>query len=179
VVARALGILLVVALGLVEGPNGSDLGGDRAVEGLLLGLLGCARGGGLLGVESKHDAPVTIADVRALPIALGRIVDLPEDVQQLLVRETRGVVLDEHRLGVTGRVRAHFFVARVRRVPARIAHRRRHDPRHVPERVFRTPEAAPGEGRELVVTGRRQRGSAAYVPGIGPDVRHSWLRRRL
>ena len=94
---------------------------------------------------------VLVADVGTLPVELGRVVELPEGVEQLVVGHLGGVVLDEHRLGVAGRVAADLLVARVVRATAGVAHGRRDHARDLPELGLDSPEASGREGRLLAV----------------------------
>ncbi len=109
IAARAavfLEVSLVVFLGAPEGGRRLDHGCDGTPErtgGLesLLGLDGLLL---LLGrVEEDHRA-VLVADVGALAVDLGRVVHLPEGLEQGLVGDSGRVVLHLHHLGVTGAV---------------------------------------------------------------------------
>src|SRR5680860_1459450 len=79
-------VLLVVVLGVVEGPGRLDLGRDRiAARGpqrLVVGLP-CDLRGRRLGVTRRVDAgAVLAADVVALGHPLGRVVLVEEDLEQ-------------------------------------------------------------------------------------------------
>src|SRR5690606_18439780 len=112
-----LQVLLVVGLGGVEGAvvGRQDLGGDGAVAGggqdALEGAPGGLGGALLLGGVGVDRRPVLGADVVALSEALGGIVALPEETQQRLIGDLRGVVDDPDRLGVAGAAGADLLVA--------------------------------------------------------------------
>ena len=90
--AVLLDVLLVILLGAPEGRGGSDLGHDRATEPAAgLELLLHRGGGRLLGLVVIEDGRAVLgADVRPLAIQRRRIVELPEDLQQLLVADLGG-----------------------------------------------------------------------------------------
>src|SRR5580693_56367 len=82
-------VLLMIPLGKVEGRSIADLGGDLAQPCRYeLTLIGLPRGlgSGLLLRRKRIDCrPVLGPDVVALPHALGRVMALPEQLQQCLV----------------------------------------------------------------------------------------------
>src|SRR5215216_2128389 len=84
-------VLLVVVLGVVERRGIGARGGDGAVAGRRgLVLVGLLEGLGLLLLglgEGVDDRAVLGAGIVALAHALGRVVVLPEDAQQLLVAD--------------------------------------------------------------------------------------------
>jgi hypothetical protein len=55
--------------------------------------------------------------VRALAVQGGRVVRLPEDFEQLVVGDFRGVKFDFRDLGVAGRLGADLLVGRIFGVP--------------------------------------------------------------
>ena len=99
------------------------------------------------------------ADVVALAHALGRVVLLEEDLEQVGVGDLRRVEGDQHRLGVAGLAAADLLVGRVRRGAVHVADRRRVDAVEPPEEPLGAPEAAEGEVGDLdpVREGRLQR----------------------
>src|SRR5690606_28005155 len=117
-------VLLVVGLGVVERARRRQLGGDRAVPGLRQhppeGILGQLRGPLLLRRGPVDRRAVLRADVVALPVRGGRVVVLPEGLEQPLGVGAGAVVGDEHRLGVPGEARAHLLVRRVGGQPAHV-----------------------------------------------------------
>lgn len=69
----------------------------------------------------------------------------PEDVEQLLVGEARGVEVDLEDLGVV----AYDTVRGIRGGPARVPDARAYDALEEPEPGIRPPESTGGEGRSL------------------------------
>src|SRR5687767_14505467 len=88
-------VLLVVVLGEVEGAGRRDLGGDRAQaaagQALAVGLPCGLRRPLLVDGIGVDRRAVLAADVVALAHALGRVVVLPEDLEQLIVGGLPGV----------------------------------------------------------------------------------------
>src|SRR5215472_2550074 len=112
--------------------------------------------------------PVLGADVVALPHALGRVVRLPEHLEQIAVGDVLGVEHHPDRLGVTGAAGADFLVRRVRREPALIPDRGRDDAWRLPELPLRAPEAPERElGHLAAVRIRRQQWRAEHFVGRG------------
>src|SRR5580692_12750499 len=94
---RILGeVLLMIVLGKIERRRVDDLGSDRAhalrVERLGIGRLRGFRGGALRRRKYIDAGAVLGADVVALAHALGRVVALPEGLEQLLVGDFLRVV---------------------------------------------------------------------------------------
>src|SRR5262249_10970277 len=149
-----------------------DLRGDLAVPALLndrlerrAGRLGRSRLGGGRGVDRR---PVLRSDVVALTHALSRVVVLPEDLEQLLVRDLRRVINDLYDLGVSGTPGAGLLVGRVGGEAARVADRGAVDAGRLPEQPLRAPETAHTEDCDLK-TGwpRSLHGSAEHSVGRG------------
>ena len=152
----------MVVLGVVELGRVHDLGRDLAVAGLAQPLAGSssrdAERGLALRVRGHVDPGAVLgADVVALAHALGRVVALPEQAQQLVVGDLLRAVDHEHDLVVAGAPAADLLVGGVRRVAAGVADRRRVDARRLPEAALGAPEAAQPEDR----ASRRPRGTAA------------------
>src|SRR6516225_956326 len=91
--AALLQIALVVLLGAIEGASRFNLGRYRTTQSptSLEGGLGLFRRGLLLRRVEEYRRAILRADVRALAVYLGWIVQFPEGVQQLLVTHLRGV----------------------------------------------------------------------------------------
>src|SRR5271167_4089502 len=142
-------VLLVIPLGKVEGRSIADLGGDlaqsRRTEPTLIGLPRRLGGGLLLRRECIDCRPVLGPDVVALAHALGRVMALPEQLEQCLVAREFRIIDDEHGFGVATAAAAHLFVGRVRGGPAGVADRGDPDARRFPEHPLRTPKAAEPE----------------------------------
>src|SRR3954451_1560148 len=153
-------VLLVVVLGVVELAKGRDLGRDLAVAGLAqaLGERGLRRlRGRALGLGAVEDGRAVLgAHVVALAHALGRVVVLPEELEDLLVGDLLGVEDDQHGLRVAGLAAAGLFVGRVGRVAARVADRGRVDALGLPEHALRAPEAAHADDGGLQVLRERR-----------------------
>src|SRR5690606_18684503 len=165
-------VLLVVVLGEVERAGRDDLGGDRAVAGAgqhrLEGVPG-GLGGGLLGVGVVEDHRAVLgADVVALAEALGGVVALPEDLEQVGVGDLLRVEDDADRLGVAGGAGADLFVGRVGGVSALVADGGGDDSAlgaQPPEGALHAPEAAHAEVGDLAAgrVGRGERGAQHLV----------------
>src|SRR5471032_618412 len=159
-------ILLVITLSVVEHRRVEDLGRDLAhaaareflLEDRLRGL-GLAL---LLGREGVNAGAILRADIVALAHALGRIVVLPEGLEQRLVGGLRRVEPHLHHLVVAGVARADFLVGRVGRETASIADGGRVDARRLPELALSPPEAAQPEHR-LLEAGWKRRLNAIVV----------------
>src|SRR4029078_11447278 len=109
-------------------------------------------GGVPLGPVPDEDlGPILGPSVIALTHALGRVVVLPEDLEELLVRDLRWIADDAQRLRMRGLARARLVVRRVRCRAALVPDRRRPDARLLPERLFLAPEAAERELRDVEV----------------------------
>src|SRR4029079_18330625 len=109
-------VLLVVVLGVVEVVQRRDLGRDLAVDTAAESVLErrARRVGRLtLGVARRVDRRAVLgADIVALAHALGRIVVLPEALQQRVIARLLRVEDDEDNLGVAGAGAADLGVGR-------------------------------------------------------------------
>ena len=85
---------------------------------------------------------VLAAEIEALAVAGGRIVDPPECLEQLRVADLGRVEPDLDRLGVAGAVPADPLVGRVRDVPAGIPDSGLQHPVDLAEGRFDAPEAS-------------------------------------
>src|SRR5215510_13780440 len=92
---------------------------------------------------------VLAADIEALAVARGRIVDPPEHLKQLRVADLGRVEPHLDRLGVAGAIPADPPVAGIRDVAAGVADSGLQHPVHLPEGRLDTPEASSGECRAL------------------------------
>src|SRR3954453_11294358 len=90
----------------------------------------------------ENRRPVLAADIRSLPTWRGRIVDLPEDIQQLLVRDAIRVEGNLDHFDMAGFVAADVLVGRVFLRSAQIARSGIEDAVHMTERRLDAPEAA-------------------------------------
>src|SRR4029079_15618169 len=100
-------------------------------------------------------------DIVALAHGLGRIVGLPEDAQQLVVRDLGRIEDHADGLGVARATRADLLVRGVGGVAALVADGSGPDPGHLPERLLLAPEAAERELSHLEAggIGARDRGA--------------------
>src|SRR5438445_1450862 len=146
--------LLVVSLGDPERPGRRDLRRDRITQALLGLLARRRRFLLLLGPKGENGRSVLRPAIGALRVSAGRIVRLPEEVQQLRVGNLRRIELDQHRLGVAGGPAAHFLVGRIRGLPAGVAYRRRDDTWDFAQPLLYAPETALSEDGQLVLAGR-------------------------
>src|SRR5690606_18166662 len=85
------------------------------------------------------------ADVVALPVLRGRIMDMEEELEQVAEADAFGIEDDLHRLCVGAMV----AVGRVGYVAPAVAHARGHHTVHVAKQLLHAPEAAAGEDRAL------------------------------
>src|SRR5258708_22153109 len=117
---------------------------------------------------------VLAADVEALAVAGGRIVDSPERLEQLRVADLGRVEPYLDRLGVAGAVPADPFVAGVGDVAAGVAHSSLQHPVDLAEGRLHTPEASCGEcgalGSVRSVSLERRRGRRVSV--AVPELNH-------
>jgi hypothetical protein len=150
--------LLDVALMVVlRGPKprgGPYLGDDRraANPAALKRRLRRARRGFLAGVVGKDDRAVLAAPfVWTLIVLRGRIVQLPENVQQIIVRDPRRIVAHFYHFHVSGRVGAHIVVRGIVRSAAHISDARSSGARQFAEDLLNPPKAARTERRALDV----------------------------
>src|SRR5438552_16251834 len=141
----------MIVFRLVERRRRSDLGHDRARKlsarrQLRLRLLGDSL---LLVAVIENRRTVLGADVRALTVQRRRIVILPEDVEQLLVRHLRRIVDELNHFGVSRASAAHILIGRVLERPAEITDGRVLHTVYVAKGRLDSPEAARPECRQL------------------------------
>src|SRR4051812_15178165 len=110
--AALLEVVLVVVLRLPERRRILDLRHDRLRAARLDALARCLRRGALGVVVDEDHGAVLIADVRPLPVQLGRVVLGPERREERLVRDHVLVVGHLDDLGVTGVRVADLLVGR-------------------------------------------------------------------
>src|SRR5215471_21861477 len=148
-VATLFEVALVVLLGPVERRCGSDLRDDLPLARLLLGIARYDRGFLLASVMVEDRRAVLAAEIEALAVAGGRIVDPPERLEQLLVADLGRVEPHLDRLGVAGAVPADLPVAGARDVAAGVTDSGPQHPMDLAEGRLHTPEASRGERRTL------------------------------
>ncbi|MOA06358.1 hypothetical protein D3C78_1259890 [compost metagenome] len=150
----------MVGLGVVERRCLADLAGDGAVAGTgQFGGVGCGAGarlGQLLGRAAVDRRTVLGAGVVALAHALGRVVGLPEHLEQGFEAGLPRIVDHPHHFGVPGHAGADFLVGRVGREAAGVARGRHPHPRLLPQAPLGAPEAAQAELHFLESFGERR-----------------------
>ena len=125
IVRVLLGVILVVSLRGIERLERRHLRDDRPLERVCLRQLVDVRlrNALLLVRRVEQRRPILRADVGALAVECRRVVVGPEDVEQLLVGDAVGVVLDLDDLGVAGAVGADVLVGGVGEGAAHVADR--------------------------------------------------------
>ncbi len=118
-------VLLMIVFGGPEGLGGGYFGHDGPGEALLRSFAGGLRFRFLLGRMEEDGAAVLGAYVRALAVQRGRVVIVPEDFQQVVVADHRGIERYFDYFGVAGAVGADVFVRRVVEFAAGVADLRR------------------------------------------------------
>src|SRR5215831_21331647 len=171
-VAMLFEVTLVILLGPVKRGRRSDLGNDLPPARLLLGIARCDRGFLLASVMVEDRRTVLAAEIEALAVAGGRIVDPPEHLKQLCVADLGRVEPHLDRLGVAGAVPADLSIAGVRDVAAGVADSGPQHPMDLAEGRLDTPEASRSECRALgsirsvSLEWRRRRQSGVAVPEL-------------
>src|SRR5262245_4437207 len=126
-----------------------DLGRHRRIAGLaerLVVALARRLGLPLLAVAGEIDCRAVLrADIIALTHALGRVMRLEEDLEQLLVADPLRVEHHHHRLGMAGLAGAQLLIGRVRRLTTHIADGGDPHAGHRPEQPLGAPIAAKRE----------------------------------
>ena len=137
-------ILLVVILRPVEFGNGRDLGSDRVAEPAtrLQLLFGRYCGSLLLGTVKKDRRAVLCTDVGTLPVSGGRVVVIPEHLQQVFVRDEIWIVIYFHGFRVAGRAAADILVGWVLERASGVAYLGRCDARDLAESDLDSLETA-------------------------------------
>src|SRR5262249_33829887 len=138
-------VLLVIILGVVELRRVEDLGCDLVVAGRgEHALVGVTRGLGQTSLLWRGDGDpraIPRADVVALAHALGRVVALPEDLQQRVVAHHRRIEDNTHDLVVAGEAGADFLVGGVAREAPGVPDGGGEHAGHRPEFSLGAPEA--------------------------------------
>src|SRR3984957_11912219 len=117
IAGRVLGqILLMIVLGEIELAGRPDLRGDGAetfcLQRLLVGDPRCVSGFAL-GIAGGVDRGTILgSDVVALAHPLGRVVALPENLQQPVVGDFLRIEHHKHRFGMSGAARTDLLVSR-------------------------------------------------------------------
>src|SRR5580692_10651447 len=85
------------------------------------------------------------ADIVALPVKLGRIVDRKENIENLAVTDRRWIEFDLHDFRVAGVAVAHLLVSRTLGLAARIARLHGADTLDAEKHGFETPKTSASE----------------------------------
>ncbi len=147
--AALLDVALVIALRGPKPRSGPYLGDDRrAVDPSAFKRR--LRRGFLVGVVGKDDRAVLAAPfVWTLIVFRCGIVQLPEDIQQIIVRNARRIVAHFDHFHVSGRVGAHIVVGGIVYRAAHVANARSTGPGELAEDFLNTPKATRTERRAL------------------------------
>jgi hypothetical protein len=138
-------VLLMIVLRPVKPGNGNDLGPDAAFFLIRQAGLRLQRRTFLVLVVVKDDRCILWCKDRCL-----RAVAVPKDVQQFLIGDLAGVVIDLYRL----RVATDAGVGGVLALSSSISNARADDSGYAPEPGVWTPESTKGKGGCLDVLGR-------------------------
>src|SRR3990172_6817749 len=154
-------VLLVIVLRVVELRSVKDLRGDPTValglEPFLVQVARSLREPLLLRAESVDARAVLRTDIRSLTHASCRVVTLPEDLQQALIRETFGIEHHQHDLVVAREPGADLPVVGIRSHPRGVTDGGGMNSGKLPKRLLRAPETAHPEHRPLCPFRKRRR----------------------
>jgi len=121
-----------MGFGKVKGFVAGDFGGDRRQASLLEFPLIVVSAGLGLGDQGRRIAvnrgAILAAAIITLAHALGGVVAFPEELQEVAEIDGIDIPNHSHHLRMTGAAAAHFFVAGIGCVSARVAHGRGDDP---------------------------------------------------
>ena len=170
----------MVGLGGVEGPVGSDLGGDRSVaRSCQQGGVGLAAGLGQLqqlGIVHKDRGAVLAAAVIALAVALGGVVAFPEELEQIAEVDPLPVPHHPHHLRMAGASTADLLIAGGNALATGIAHGGGDHTGQAPEAFLRTPETAAAE-EGFAFPFPRRRPDRGVEHGVDQLLRRAWAHR--
>jgi acetolactate synthase regulatory subunit len=160
VAARVLReVLLVVILRVIERRGHEDLGRDGSISSFaqraLVTLQRSCRQLVLRIIEVVDARTVLRPAVVSLSHALGRVVALPEYLEEIVIGEPSGPIHDQNHLVVSGPAGADILVCRVRGLACGVAYRRCVHALRLPELSLGAPEAAQAEHRLFRVARER------------------------
>ncbi len=160
----------MVVLGLVELLEGDDLHRDRLVETARgRQLVAAALGRRLLfGVVIEDGRPVLRTAVDELAVAVGRVDQAPEALQQAFIGDDLRVVMDLNRFRVPGGAARYLVVGRILGGAAAVTGDRITHAGDLLEPGFHAPEAAAGEGCDRFVRRRLHRHFGGAGEGSKP-----------
>ena len=96
----------------------------------------------LIGIMGQDDAAVLRADIRALPVLGGWVMDGKKHLQQIGKGYLPWIEGDLHNLGMAGALAADLLIGRIGHMAAGIAGLHGSDADHFPKHGFQTPKAA-------------------------------------
>ena len=146
-----LKVMLVIFFRAIELGCRNNFSDDRPGKptGLIQLLPGSQRDFFLSGVGEENGAPILGTSVGAGPIARGRIVMVPEDGQQLIVRNVPGIIGNANGFGMTSLTGADFVVGRMLGMATGVPNFRDQHPLGLAQCFFNSPEAAGRKNRSL------------------------------
>ncbi len=137
----------MVVLGRIEDGGRSDLGHDPPPAVPALGaLLGGESSGFLLGAVEEDRASVLRAHIQLLTVAGGRVVNGPEQIEQLVVVDLVWIEEELDGLGVSCTSGADLLVGRINERSPRVPYRGALDALHTHEVGLDAPEASRCKG---------------------------------
>src|SRR5207244_1796525 len=144
-------VILVIVFRRIEHGERRELGDDRLVPYFLALQLGddFLRGRELLLRVVEDHGAILCADVAALPVEGGGIVDREQHAEQVAIRDDVGVERDLCDFGVAGRSAAHLLVRGVRPLSTRVTAHDLFDSAKLTKRGIETPEATAPKRGEL------------------------------
>ena len=140
----------MIIFGRIPVGLGLDRGDDAAADFLILPCDRRLRRRPLLFVLGKDGRAILGADVIALAVELGCVVDREKDVEQLGIADIVIVECDPDRLRMAGFAAADLLVGRVDRLPAGVAAFDRFDADDVQELRLGSPEAPARQNRDFI-----------------------------
>ena len=138
----------MIGLGWVEVFERFDGGGDGFVEatGFVQGFFGGFCQLFFFFRSVKSDGLVVMATVAELAAGVGGVVGFPEGIEQVVVGDLVGVIVDLYGFDMTGGIGADLFVGGVFHGAAAVAGDDCFDAFEIAERRLHAPEAAAGKG---------------------------------
>ena len=146
-----LKVALMILFGAVKNSGGGYFGDDWTAKatGLLKLLPGCFGTRALFVAVEKNRGTILRSDVDPLPIERGRVVDLPEYTQQIIIGDSICIVPNVHHFGVSRAVGTNHTVGRVYNGSAAVADRHVQYSFHLAKRFLDAPEASRTKHRLL------------------------------
>lgn len=145
-------IFLMIVFGDKKGGGGYNLGDDRPVEYLVLGQrLNRGLGRGLLLRRMvKNCGTILGADIIALAIEGGRVMDAEKDFQKFSIGNDGGIKCQVNDFGMSGGAAADRFICRMCDAASHVSGFDRLHAVDLVEHRFQAPEAASGQRRRFL-----------------------------